>query len=89
MKITVVGTGYVGLSMAVLLAQHHDVTALDIDPARVARLNAGQPTVDDADVAQFLAERPLRLRATTDRADAYAGAPQQLQRPRQCELRVL
>ena len=60
--------------MALLLAQHHDVTALDIDPARVARLNAGQPTVDDADVAQFLAERPLRLRATTDKADAYAGA---------------
>jgi UDPglucose 6-dehydrogenase len=74
MKITVVGTGYVGLSMAVLLAQHHEVVALDIDLARVARLNAGQPTVDDADVAQFLAERPLRLRATTDKADAYAGA---------------
>jgi len=74
MKITVVGTGYVGLSMAVLLAQHHEVVALDIDPARVARLNAGQPTVDDADVAQFLAEHPLRLRATTDKADAYAGA---------------
>jgi UDPglucose 6-dehydrogenase len=73
MKITVVGTGYVGLSMAVLLAQHHEVVALDIDPARVARLNARQPTVDDADVAQFLAERTLNLRATTDRADAYAG----------------
>lgn len=74
MKITVVGTGYVGLSMAVLLAQQHDVTALDIDAARVARLNARQPTVDDADVAQFLAERVLNLRATTDKADAYAGA---------------
>ncbi len=74
MKITVVGTGYVGLSMAVLLAQHHNVTALDIDPARVARLNARLPTVDDADVAQFLAERPLRLRATTNKAEAYAGA---------------
>ncbi len=73
MKITVVGTGYVGLSMAVLLAQQHEVVALDIDPARVARLNARQPTVDDADVAQFLAERTLNLRATTDRADAYAG----------------
>jgi UDPglucose 6-dehydrogenase len=74
MKITVVGTGYVGLSMAVLLAQHHDVTALDIDPARVARLNARLPTVDDADVAQFLAERSLSLRATTNKAEAYAGA---------------
>jgi UDPglucose 6-dehydrogenase len=74
MKITVVGTGYVGLSMAVLLAQHHEVVALDIDPARVARLNARQPTVDDADVAQFLSERALSLRATTDKNDAYAGA---------------
>jgi UDPglucose 6-dehydrogenase len=73
MKITVVGTGYVGLSMSVLLAQHHEVVSLDIDPARVARLNARQSTVDDADVAQFLAERPLRLRATTDKAEAYAG----------------
>jgi UDPglucose 6-dehydrogenase len=74
MKITVIGLGYVGQSLALLLAQHHEVVALDIDPARVARLNAGQPTVDDADVAQFLAERPLRLRATTNKADAYAGA---------------
>ncbi len=74
MNITIIGLGYVGQSLALLLAQHHDVTALDIDPARVARLNARQPTVDDADVAQFLAERPLRLRATTDRAEAYAGA---------------
>ena len=62
-----------GLSMSVLLAQHHEVVSLDIDPARVARLNARQSTVDDADVAQFLAERPLRLRATTDKAEAYAG----------------
>jgi len=74
MKITIIGLGYVGQSLALLLAQHHEVVALDIDPARVARLNARQPTVDDADVAQFLAERPLRLRATTDKADAYAGA---------------
>ena len=74
MKITVVGTGYVGLSMAVLLAQHHEVTSLDIDAARVARLNARQPTVDDADVAQFLADRTLNLRATTDKAAAYASA---------------
>jgi len=74
MRITVVGTGYVGLSMAVLLAQHHEVVALDIDPNRVARLNALKPTVDDADVAQFLAERSLNLRATTDKLDAYSGA---------------
>jgi UDP-glucose 6-dehydrogenase len=74
LKVAIIGLGYVGQSLALLLAQHHDVTALDIDPARVARLNARLPTVDDADVAQFLAERPLRLRATTDKADAYAGA---------------
>lgn len=73
MKISIIGLGYVGQSLALLLAQQHDVVALDIDPARVARLNARQPTVDDADVAQFLAERTLNLRATTDRADAYAG----------------
>jgi UDPglucose 6-dehydrogenase len=72
MKITVIGLGYVGQSLALLLAQHHEVVALDIDPARVARLNASQPTVDDADVARFLAERALNLRATTDKADAYA-----------------
>jgi UDPglucose 6-dehydrogenase len=74
MVITIVGLGYVGQSLALLLAQHHEVVALDIDPARVARLNARQPTVVDADVAQFLAERALNLRATTDKADAYAGA---------------
>jgi UDPglucose 6-dehydrogenase len=73
MKITVVGTGYVGLSMAVLLAQEHEVVALDIDPTRVARLNARLPTVEDADVAQFLSHRVLNLRATTDKADAYTG----------------
>lgn len=74
MRITVVGTGYVGLSMAVLLAQHHEVVSLDIDPARVALLNARQPTVEDEDVAKFLSERALNLRATTDKNDAYAGA---------------
>lgn len=63
-----------GLSMSVLLAQHHEVVSLDIDPARVARLNARQPTVEDDDVAKFLSERALNLRATTDKNDAYAGA---------------
>ena len=60
--------------MAVLLAQHHEVIALDIDTTRVAKLNARQPTVDDDDVAQFLAERALNLRATTDKDDAYTNA---------------
>jgi UDPglucose 6-dehydrogenase len=60
--------------MAVLLAQHHEVIALDIDTTRVAKLNARQPTVVDEDVGQFLAERALNLRATTDKDDAYTNA---------------
>jgi UDPglucose 6-dehydrogenase len=74
MKITVAGTGYVGLSMAVLLSQHHEVLALDIVPAKVERINARQSPIDDADIAHFLATKPLNLRATLDKADAYAGA---------------
>ena len=53
-KITVVGTGYVGMSMAVLLAQHNEVVALDIEPARVADIQAGRSTVVDADIQMFL-----------------------------------
>lgn len=74
MKITVVGSGYVGTSMAVLLAQQHNVVALDIDPVRVELLNNRLPTVEDKDLAQFLSERPLNLKATTDKAAAYTGA---------------
>ena len=74
MKITIVGTGYVGLSLAVLLSQHHEVVALDIAPAKVAMLNARQSPIDDADIAHYLAHKPLNLRATLDKADAYAGA---------------
>jgi UDPglucose 6-dehydrogenase len=73
MKITVVGSGYVGTSMAVLLAQQHNVVALDIDPVRVELLNNRLPTVEDKDLAQFLSERPLNLKATTDKAAAYTG----------------
>ena len=74
MNITIVGTGYVGLSNAVLLAQHHDVVALDIVPAKVAALNARRSPVEDVDITHWLASRPLQLRATLHKADAYAAA---------------
>ena len=70
-KITVVGTGYVGMSMAVLLAQHNEVTALDIDASRVDLINQGKSTVRDAEIEQFLAERDLSLTATLNKEDAY------------------
>jgi len=74
MKITVVGTGYVGLSNAVLLAQHHDVVALDIDASRVALINRRQSPIIDAELQDYLTHRPLNLTATLDRHQAYAGA---------------
>jgi UDPglucose 6-dehydrogenase len=73
-KITVVGLGYVGMSLAVLLARHQNVVALDIDEARVARVNAGQPTVVDPDMEEVMARETLSLSATTDPAEAYEGA---------------
>ena len=73
-KVTVIGTGYVGLSMAVLLSQHHEVVALDIVPARVNMINARQSPIDDAEIEHYLAHQSLNLRATLDKADAYAGA---------------
>ncbi len=74
MRITIAGTGYVGLSMAVLLSQHHEVVALDILPAKVDMLNARQSPIDDADIEHYLAHKLLNLRATLNEADAYAGA---------------
>lgn len=74
MKIAVAGTGYVGLSNAVLLAQHHEVMALDIDPAKVAMINARQSPIEDAEIEDFLANRALNLTATLDPAQAYHGA---------------
>jgi UDPglucose 6-dehydrogenase len=70
-KITVVGTGYVGMSMAVLLAQHNQVTALDIDAARVDRINQRQSTVADAEIEHYLAEKDLSLTATLVPDAAY------------------
>ena len=74
MKIAVVGTGYVGLSNAVLLAQHNEVVALDIVPARVQAINAQQSPIVDQDIAHYLREKPLNLRATLDKAEAYRDA---------------
>ena len=74
MKIAIAGTGYVGLSNAVLLAQQNEVVALDIIPSKVEQLNARRSTIDDADIEQYLATKPLNLRATLDKREAYEGA---------------
>jgi len=73
-KITVVGSGYVGMSLSVLLAQHNDVTVLDIDAARVDKINNKQSTVADTEIESFLAEKSLSLVATLDKQVAYQGA---------------
>ncbi len=74
MKIAVAGTGYVGLSNAVVLAQHHDVVALDIDPDKVALINDRRSPIVDPELEDYLAHNHLRLHATTDPAEAYDGA---------------
>ena len=73
-KIAVVGLGYVGMSNAVVLARHHQVWAVDVDPARVEAVNARRSPVEDADLGDHLAHAELDLRATTDLAAAVAGA---------------
>lgn len=74
MKITVVGTGYVGLSNAVLLAQNHQVVALDIIQEKVDLINNKLSPIVDAEIEQYLREKPLNLVATTDSETAYDGA---------------
>ena len=73
-KITVVGSGYVGMSLAVLLAQHNDVVVLDVDPARVNKVNSKQSTVADTEIEAFLADKESSLTATLDKQTAYEGA---------------
>ena len=74
LKIAVAGTGYVGLSMSLLLSQHHDVTAVDIVPEKVELINAKKSPVQDEYIEKYLAEKDLKLTATTDGAAAYKDA---------------
>lgn len=74
MKIAVAGTGYVGLSIATLLAQHHQVTAVDVIPEKVEMLNRRQSPIQDEYIEKYLAEKPLDLTATLDGAKAYQDA---------------
>ena len=73
-KITVVGSGYVGMSLSVLLAQHNDVTVLDIDSERVDKINNKESTISDSEIEQFLKQNSLSLTATLDKKIAYEGA---------------
>jgi len=73
MKITVVGAGYVGLSNAILLAQHNEVVALEVNPNIVDLLNNKQSHISDREIEQYLANEDLNLRATSDKDDAYAN----------------
>lgn len=74
MKIAVVGTGYAGLANGMLLAQHHEVIALDIDPDRVNKLNNGQSPIVDDGVERFLKEGRINFRATLNKQEAYEDA---------------
>lgn len=74
MKITIVGTGYVGLSNAVLLAQHNDVVALDLVPEKVALINRRQSPIEDREIEDYLRNRSLKLSATLDKMEAYLGS---------------
>src|SRR5690606_36521807 len=74
MKIAGAGTGYVGLSNAMLFAQHHQVVAVDIIPEKVASLNAKKSPIEDADIESFLADKKLSFTATLDAGSAYTNA---------------
>ena len=74
LKIAVAGTGYVGLSIATLLAQHHEVCAIDVIPAKVDLINRRKSPIRDEYIEKYLAEKDLKLTATLDPAQAYSGA---------------
>jgi len=74
MKISIAGTGYVGLSNAILLAQHNEIIALDIVPEKVAALNQKQSPIEDAEIEEYLRNKSLNFRATLDKHEAYGDA---------------
>ena len=74
MKIAIAGTGYVGLSNAMLLAQHNEVVAVDIIPEKVELLNSGKSPIEDTEISDFLTNRELNFKATLDKETAYSGA---------------
>ena len=74
MKIAIAGTGYVGLSVATLLAQHHQVVAVDVIPEKVDMLNRKESPIQDEYIEKYLADKPLNLIATLDGAKAYQEA---------------
>src|SRR5690606_21382203 len=74
MKITVVGTGYVGLSNAILLAQHNPVIALDINAEKVAMLNAKLSPIEDQEISEFLSNKNLNFQPTLNKSEAYKEA---------------
>ena len=74
MKIAVAGTGYVGMSIATLLAQHNEVVAVDIMPEKVEKVNNRQSPIQDEYIEKYLSEKSLNLRATLDAKLAYSGA---------------
>jgi len=74
MKIAIAGTGYVGLSNAVLLSQHNEVVAIDIIPEKVAMLNRKQSPIEDAEIEDYLLNKQLNFKATLDKVEAYTGA---------------
>jgi len=74
MKIAVAGTGYVGLSLATLLSQHNEVTAVDIIPEKVGLINRGISPIQDKEISDFLANKQLNLKATMNGKEAYSTA---------------